>query len=730
MSPILIPEAELPGELTAFGAVEAAYPAELSHTHEALRRGLPAMVECDKELVPYFFKCLRDRLKGDNRRCIYLDGRPPPDAPPQMLQLGMMGLMIAQLRDAVRGAVEDRVVVLPHLDLLTTSSGGLTADAREVIPLLYENPQILWLGFKDPSFPLPRVIENLFPHRESIIGVGRERLRHLITQRESRKFGRGLNPYLIYKHVSGVNAVRLRRLLASVNGEDYPKEPAPALAQLRSGTLTAQLSVPDLDLTRDIGGYAKVKERLQREILEILAHKDALADADAIQRIEALVPRGMIFWGPPGTGKTLFAKAMASALGAAVTVVSGPELKSRWVGESEENIRQIFVQARKSAPAVIIFDELDSFAAARGTFTGSGVEHSMVNQLLTEMDGFRKNEMVFVVGTTNFVESLDAALLRPGRFEFQLQIPYPNADDRRAIFSIYDRKLGLALSERALEYAVKRTADRVEGSWSGSAEGSLYSGDHIQAVCRGIARSRIRESLTAATEIEDVERALTRYLERPALTSNEERVVATHEAGHAICALHCEHAPPIERISIQGDLAGALGFVAYADPAHRYVVTRNQLLDSICTLFGGREAEALFLEDVSIGSSRDLERATAIARSLVEQFGLAGSEELGVRQFADEDPRSGHPPISEGTRQLLERCIRDVLERERGRARQLLETNRAQLAALRDLLLEKKVLDRQAFSHLVERAEAEAAAPEAEAPRKGRTGKRQGGDRG
>jgi cell division protease FtsH len=729
VSAILIPESELAAELTAFGAVEAAYPAELSHTHEAIRRGLPAMVECDKELVPYFFKCLRDRLKQDGRRCIYLDGRPPPDAPPQLLQMGMMGLMIAQLRDAVRGAVEDRVVVLPHLDLLTTSSGGLTADAREVIPLLYENPQILWLGFKDPSFPLPRVIENLFPHRESIIGVGRDRLRHLITQRESRKFGRGLNPYLLYKHVSGVNAVRLRRLLASVSGEDYPKEPKPALDQLRSGTLTGQLSVPDLDLTRDIGGYAKVKERLQREILEILAHKDALADADAIQRIEALVPRGMIFWGPPGTGKTLFAKAMATALGAAVTVVSGPELKSRWVGESEENIRQIFVQARKSAPAVIVFDELDSFAAARGTFTGSGVEHSMVNQLLTEMDGFRKNEMVFVVGTTNFVESLDAALLRPGRFEFQLQIPYPNADDRRAIFSIYDRKLGLAMSERALDYAVKRTADRVEGSWS-AGEGSLYSGDHIQAVCRGIARSRIRESVTAPTEIEDVERALTRYLERPALTSSEERVVATHEAGHAICALHCEHAPPIERISIQGDLAGALGFVAYADPAHRYVVTRNQLLDSICTLFGGREAEALCLEDISIGSSRDLERATAIARSLVEQFGLSGSDELGVRQYADEDPRHGRPPISEGTRQLLERCVRDVLERERERARRLLAENRAQLTALRDLLCEKKVLDRQAFSHLTgrEHPPEPAGAPDPAGAKK--TKRRAGGDRG
>ena len=136
---------------------------------------------------------------------------------------------------------------------------------------------------------------------------------------------------------------------------------------------------------------------------------------------------------------------MAAALGAAITIVSGPELKSKWVGESEENLRQIFHQARQSAPSIIVFDELDSFASARGTYTGTGVEHSMVNQLLTEMDGFHKEELVFVVGTTNFVEILDPALLRPGRFEFHLHIPYPDDDDRRAILEIYDTKMRLAI---------------------------------------------------------------------------------------------------------------------------------------------------------------------------------------------------------------------------------------------------------------------------------------------
>src|ERR1700675_5071648 len=154
----------------------------------------------------------------------------------------------------------------------------------------------------------------------------------------------------------------------------------------------------------------------------------------------------MIFWGPPGTGKTLFAKAIATEIGAAITVVSGPELKSKWVGESEENLRQIFHMARQSAPGIIVFDELDSFASARGTYTGSGDGHSMVTQLLTEMDGFHKEEMGFVIGTTNFVEILDPALLRPGRFEFHLHIPYPDDNDRRDIIRIYDKKMTLAMS--------------------------------------------------------------------------------------------------------------------------------------------------------------------------------------------------------------------------------------------------------------------------------------------
>src|SRR5436190_4389782 len=281
---VVINENDLPQELTAEAAVEAAYAAELAEVASKLQRGLPTLIECDKDLGPFLYLNIRNRLRAINPplRCLYLDGRPRQEEQQGAMPMGMIGTMIAQLREAVRGAVERRVVVLPHLDLLTTSQGGLTAEAREVIPLLYENPELVWLGFKDPSFSLPKVIENLFPHRTSLLGVARPRLRYLVTQREARKFGRQFNPWSLYKHVSGVNPVRLRRLLSTLEGEDYPAEPRRAYRQLRQATLVGALEVPDVSLDRDIGGYDKVKERLRKEILDVLVLKDRSGDAEEI----------------------------------------------------------------------------------------------------------------------------------------------------------------------------------------------------------------------------------------------------------------------------------------------------------------------------------------------------------------------------------------------------------------------------------------------------------------
>jgi cell division protease FtsH len=697
---ILIKETDLPQELTAEQVVEAAYSAELAEVASKVQRGLPALVECDKDLAPYLYLNLRNRLRAVNLRCLYLDGRPRQDEQGQAaMPVGMIGTMISQLREAVRGPVERRIVVLPHLDLLTTSQGGLTSEAREVIPLLYENPELVWVGFKDPSFPLPNVIENLFPHRVSLLGIGRNRLRHLVTRKESRKFGREFNPWALYKYVSGVNAVRLRKLLSTLEGEDYPANPANAYRQLRQATLAGSLEVPTINFDKDIGGYAKVKQQLSNEVLDLLGRKDHLTSEEQIRSIEDLIPKGMIFWGPPGTGKTLFAKAMASEIGAAVTIVSGPELKSKWVGESEEALRQVFHKARQSAPSIIVFDELDSFASARGTYTGSGVEHSMVNQLLTEMDGFHREEMVFVVGTTNFVEILDPALLRPGRFEFHLHIPYPDSDARREIVKIYDQKMALKMSPEALDFAVKRT-----GSGYLTGHGTPFSGDHINAMCRSIARFRLRDVRSDETQPTDIERALTEYDDRLELSPREERLLATHEAGHAICALFCPHHPLIERITIRSETSWAPAYVRFQeDDSRRIGLTHNQMMDDLCVLYGGIEAERLLLEDVSTGAAgSDLERATRLAHYMIEVCGMGGSEEINLRQYRSLEDGKRLDNLSEEQLAILDQQVNELIGRARQRTASILRDNRTLLETLRDQLIDKKTIEASTLKALAE----------------------------
>ena len=700
---ILTPEAELPSSLDLQQAVEAAYATEIADISGNILRGLPSLVECDKELAPFLFMSVRTRLRDRNVKCIYLDGRPRESegqgagtAP-----MGLIGTMISQLREAVRGTVEKRVVVLPHLDLLTTNQGGLTGESREVIPLLYENPDLVWLAFKDPSFPLPKVIENLFPHRLSILGLNRTTLKKIVTQREARKFARTFNPWQLYKYVSGLNAVRLRKLLSTLEGEDYPADPKKAYLQLRRATLSGALEIPDVDLDRDIGGYAKTKKQLRQEILDVLARRDASTNPDDIARLEELIPRGMIFWGPPGTGKTYFAKAIATAIGAAITIVSGPELKSKWVGESEENLRMVFHRARQSAPSIIVFDELDSFATRRGSYSGSGVEHSMVNQLLTEMDGFHKEELVFVVGTTNFVESLDPALLRPGRFEFHLHIPYPDDTDRREILKIYDKKMKLDFTAEAVDYAVRRTGDNFMTN-----TGTAFSGDHLNALCRSVARVRLRDNIVGPSTQKEIERGFNEYEEKVDLSDEDSVLVATHESGHFVVSLFCPHHPAPERVTIQSEMPWAPFYTGYKkDDTRKVGYTRNELYDRLCVLYGGIEAERLLIGDVSTGASAfgnpqgDLFRATQLAMMIVETCGMSGLA-ASLRVYRDE--KGDREVVSGSTAEAIDRQVNTIIVEAQARAVKILTDYRVELESVREELMRVKTIESTRVNEIIE----------------------------
>lgn len=486
-------DSDLPKELTPARAVEGAYPRELADLADHLRRGNSCLVECDKDLAPFVFLCVRDRLRAAGLACNLIDGRPVAETRPPSASLGLAGAMMTQLREAVRGATEQRVLVLPHLDVLTDRAITAAADSREVVPLLHENPNIVCLGFRDPGQPLPRAVEALFPQRVPMLGVRRDRMPHVVTGPEGRKFGKPINLARVHARVSGLNAARLRRVLACLDGEDHPADPARAMEQLRHATLTGGLAVPATGLT-DIGGYAAVKARLDEDVFAVLRARERAGDEAELARMDELLPRGVLFSGP-GTGKRLFAEALAGEIGAALLATSGAELKSKTFGGSEENLRLVFYRARQAAPAVILFDDIDSFASNRAAAdTVSAIEQSMYQQLLAEFDRLPREELVFVAATTNHPERLDRALFRPGRFELHLPIPLPDDDDRREIFHLYNERLGLALAPDALAHAVERTP--------------RASAAHLAAVARALARYRLRANRTDASRPDDIDRAL------------------------------------------------------------------------------------------------------------------------------------------------------------------------------------------------------------------------------
>ena len=703
----LVPIDQLPRELDELTSVERVYREDLDWIEAKITQGLSVLVECDKQLTFWVYRALRARIRrrsgADARGLRLVTGHATPgDA--RALNLTTMQRMIRELRDAVFSGETNDVIVLPHLDVLTTTTrSGLTGDSREAAALLFENPDVTYLGFKDPNFDLPRVIVSAFAVRHAMIGMPRKALPRVILQREARKLAvDAFNPYALYKYVSGLNAVRLRQILSHFHERlDYdPQHPESAdqiVREIRQMTLVGELELPEVDLHADIGGYDAVKEQLESEVLELLRLHTASTDPGAIRDIEEIIPKGLILYGPPGTGKTFFAKAIATSLDATITIVSGPELKSRWVGESEENLRRVFTQARRSAPSVIVFDELDSFATERGTYTGSGVEHSMVNQLLTEMDGFRKEELVFVVGTTNRAETLDPALLRPGRFELKIEVGYPGDGDRRAIAAIYAARFGLTLSSEVMEYVVMKTGGFVDAE-----RNVRFSGDHLYAIARALKREHLRRggAGTFTPTRQDVDDAIRlRKASAVSLTASERRTIAVHEAGHAICAYVLPHCPTIDSVTIATDDTDTLGYVLQAVRDNRYVTTQRELLDDICVMLGGRSAERLVLKDASVGAYDDLRKATTLARMMIEELGM--SDALGLRSFASgARPGGERPRIADRTAARIDTAIEKLLAEQRDRAVALLGEHRTQLDQLVSVLLDKQTVGVDAIAAL------------------------------
>jgi cell division protease FtsH len=458
------------------------------------------------------------------------------------------------------------------------------------------------------------------------------------------------------------------------------------------GKSKAKLYDADRPTTRfaDIAGYEGSKAEVM-EVVDFLTHPDRYAAAGAVG------PKGVLMVGPPGTGKTLLARAVAGEAGVPFFALSGSSFVEMFVGVGAARVRDLFAEARKRSPSIIFIDEIDAIGGRRGPggFGSNDEREQTLNQLLSDMDGFEPGASVVVMAATNRAEILDAALLRPGRFDRTVEIPLPNQRERKAILVIHCR--GKKVDPDVDLDAVSRGTP----GFSGADLANLVNEAAINAV-----RAE-RDTLTAG----DFDAARDRLIigrrdASNALLPEEKEAVAVHEAGHALVAVLSEHADPVAKVTIL-PRGSALGVTEQLPESERHLYPESYLTDTLAVRLGGRAAEILVLGEPSTGASNDLAGATELATRMVREWGF--SAELGPIGYGAEGPSRDNPfagrPYAEATQRAIDEEVARLLREADLRATKLLTDDRAALDRVINLLLERETIDGSELASIVGRPE-------------------------
>ncbi len=431
----------------------------------------------------------------------------------------------------------------------------------------------------------------------------------------------------------------------------------------------------------DVAGIDEAKEELQ-EVVEFLKNPAKF------QKLGGRIPKGVLLVGPPGTGKTLLAKAVAGEAKVPFFSISGSEFVEMFVGVGASRVRDLFSQAASQAPCIIFIDELDALGKARGVnaFGGNDEREQTLNQLLVEMDGFESNKGVIIMSATNRPEILDPALLRPGRFDRQVLLDRPDINGREAILKIHSRKVLLGP-----DVDLRKIAALVPG-FAGADLANLVNEAAL------LAARKDKETVGAAEFDAAIDRVVGGLEKKNRVMNPQEKeIVAFHESGHAIVAESVKHADPVHKISIIPRGIAALGYTQQQPTEDRYLMTRPELLDRLAVLLGGRVAEELVFGEISTGAQNDLQRATAIARSMVAEYGM--SDRLGLVTY--ESPRqplflpenyTPNKTYSETMATQIDQEISSVMEQTHQRVRNILSERRKVLDNLAHLLSEKEIV--------------------------------------
>ena len=438
---------------------------------------------------------------------------------------------------------------------------------------------------------------------------------------------------------------------------------------------------------KDVAGMDEAKQ----EIMEFVKF---LKDPSYFERLGAKIPKGAILSGPPGTGKTLLAKATAGEAAVPFLSVSGSEFVEMFVGVGSSRVRDLFATAKKNAPCIIFIDEIDAIGKARGQggrMGGNDERESTLNQLLVEMDGFSEREHVVVLAGTNRPDVLDAALLRPGRFDRHIAIDLPDIKGRVEIFNVH---LRVIKTNENKENLARRLAALTPG----------FSGADIANVCNESALIGARYEAVSVT-LAHFEAAIERViagLEKKSrvLSPEEKKIVAHHEAGHAVAGWFLEHAHPLLKVSIIPRGAGALGYAQYL-PKEKFLQSTGEMQDMMCMTLGGRVAEQIFFDSMTTGAQDDLQKVTKSAYAQVATYGF--NRNLGHVSFGRVDQQEGkfQKPYSEATAKMMDDEARDIIRIAYDRTMELLTSKKKEVERVASLLLKKEVIGRDDMIELL-----------------------------
>ena len=442
----------------------------------------------------------------------------------------------------------------------------------------------------------------------------------------------------------------------------------------------------------DVAGEDEAKELLSEIV-------DFLHDPEKYRQIGAKLPKGALLVGPPGTGKTLLAKAVAGEANVPFFSIAGSEFVEMFVGRGAAKVRDLFKQANEKAPCIVFIDEIDTIGKKRdGQIGGNDEREQTLNQLLTEMDGFDGSKGVVVLAATNRPDSLDPALLRPGRFDRRIPVELPDLQGRIEILKVHAKKIRLA-EDVNFEPIAKTAAGA-----SGAELANIVNEAALRAVRSG------RQFATQEDLQESVEVVIAGYQKKSRVLSDQEKkIVAYHETGHALVAALQSHSAPVQKITIIPRTSGALGYTLQVDEGDHFLMSREELLNKIATYTGGRAAEELVFHSVTTGASNDIEQATKLARAMISRFGM--SEEFGFVAFETVSNQylGGDASLacSPETQARMDQKVTELVSQQYRRAVELLRANEGKLHQLAGYLYEHETITGEEFMELLSQSSPE-----------------------